>query len=178
MQQHFWGNPLWKTDTKMGELFNICLTPVLKLCGEGQTWGELSGDPNPQYFLKSTAVQMGGVLPYKWEVHSTTNRRCTVGLPFLQGLQARKVQRYKGGSYCRTNRRCTAVLLSETGRGWGFGSSSESDFCKSMEAWHIASVTQFLLHMTVHELHVLKKLAGCCAPKQLHVFIQQSLKFT
>ena len=24
---------------------------------------ELSGDPNPQYFLKSTAVQMGGVLP-------------------------------------------------------------------------------------------------------------------
>ena len=24
---------------------------------------ELSGDPNPQYFLKSTAIQMGGVLP-------------------------------------------------------------------------------------------------------------------
>ena len=27
---------------------------------------ELSSDPNPQYFLKGTAVQMGGVLPYKW----------------------------------------------------------------------------------------------------------------
>ena len=48
---------------------------------------ELSGDPNPQYFLKSTAVQMGGVLPYKWEVF------CWV--PFLQGLEARKVQRYR-----------------------------------------------------------------------------------
>ena len=30
--------------------------------------------------------------------------------PFLQGLEARKVQRYKWGAYCRTNWRCTAVL--------------------------------------------------------------------
>ena len=28
-----------------------------------------SGDPNPQYFSKSTAVQMGGVLPYEWEAY-------------------------------------------------------------------------------------------------------------
>ena len=33
---------------------------------------EFSGDPNPQYFLKSTAVQMGGVLPYKWEAYGST----------------------------------------------------------------------------------------------------------
>ena len=72
---------------------------------------ELSGDPKPQYFPKSTAVQMGGVLPhYKWEVYCSTNGRCTVGFPFLQGLEARKVQRYKWGAYCRTNWRCTAVL--------------------------------------------------------------------
>ena len=33
---------------------------------------ELSGDANPQYFLKSIAVQMGGVLPYKWEAYCST----------------------------------------------------------------------------------------------------------
>ena len=38
-----------------------------------------TGDPNPQYFLKSTAVQMGGVLPYKWEAY------CRVSLSVLQG---------------------------------------------------------------------------------------------
>ena len=43
---------------------------------------ELSGDPNPQYFPKSTAVQMGGVLPYKWEAYCSTNGRCTVAFPF------------------------------------------------------------------------------------------------
>ena len=34
-----------------------------------------SGDPNPQYFSKSTAVQMGRVLPYKWEAYCSTNGR-------------------------------------------------------------------------------------------------------
>ena len=51
---------------------------------------ELSGDPNPQYLLKSTAVQMGGVLLYKWEVYCRTNGRRTaiqmggvlLGFPF------------------------------------------------------------------------------------------------
>ena len=59
--------------------------------------------PQPQYFPKSTAVQMGGVLPYKWEAYCSTNGRCTVGFPFLQGLEARKVQQCKWGAYCRTN---------------------------------------------------------------------------
>ena len=45
---------------------------------------ELSGDRNPSIFSK--------VLPYKWEAYCRTNGRCTVGFPFLQGLQARKVQ--------------------------------------------------------------------------------------
>ena len=73
---------------------------------------DLSGDPNPQYFLKSTAVQMGGVVPYKWEVYCSANGRCTVGFPILQGLEARTVQRYTWGAYCRTNWRCIAVLFS------------------------------------------------------------------
>ena len=69
-----------------------------------------SGDPNPQYFSKSTAVQMGGVLPYKWEAYCSTNGRRTAGFPFLRSLEARKVLPYKWGPYCRTNWRCTAVL--------------------------------------------------------------------
>ena len=44
---------------------------------------------------------MGGVLPYKWEVYCSTNGRCTVGFPFLQGLDASD-----------TNGGCTAVLSS------------------------------------------------------------------
>ena len=67
--------------------------------------------PTPKYFSKSTAVQMGGVLPYKWEASCSTNGRCTVGFPFLRSLEARKVRRYKWGAYCRTNWRCTAVLF-------------------------------------------------------------------
>ena len=62
-----------------------------------------SGDPNPQYFSKSTAVQMGGVLPYKWEAYCSTNGRRIAGFPFLRSLEARKVRRYKWGAYCRTN---------------------------------------------------------------------------
>ena len=67
-------------------------------------------DPNPQYFSKSTAVQMGGVLPYKWEAYCSTNERRIAGFPFLRSLEARKVLPYKWGAYCRTNWRCTAVL--------------------------------------------------------------------
>ena len=75
-----------------------------------------SGDPNPQYFSKSTAVQMGGVLPYKWEAYCSTNGRRTAGFPFLRSLEARKVRRYKWGVYCRTNGRCTAVLFRQVVR--------------------------------------------------------------
>ena len=70
-----------------------------------------SGDPNPQYFSKSIAVQMGGVLPYKWEAYCSTNGRRIAGFPFLRSLEARKVRRYKWGAYCRTNGRCSAVLF-------------------------------------------------------------------
>ena len=70
-----------------------------------------SGDPQPSVFSKSTAVQMGGVLPYKWEAYCSTNGRRTAGFPFLRSLEVRKVRRYKWGAYCRRNWRCTAVLF-------------------------------------------------------------------
>ena len=59
-----------------------------------------------------------GVLQYKWEAYCngrchtcSTNRRCTEGVPFLQGIEARNVQRYKWG-HCGTNWRCTALVFS------------------------------------------------------------------
>ena len=42
-----------------------------------------SGDPNPQYFFKSTAVQMGGVLPYKWEAYRSMGGALQ-GFPFYE----------------------------------------------------------------------------------------------
>ena len=69
-----------------------------------------SGDPNPQYFSKSTAVQMGGVLPYKWEAYCSTNERRIAGFPFLEKLRSQEsmaiqmggVLPYKLEVYCRT----------------------------------------------------------------------------
>ena len=75
-----------------------------------------SGDPNPQYFSKSAAVQMGGVLPYKWEAYCSANGRRIAGFPFLRSLEARRVRRYKRGAYRRTNWRCTAVLFRQVVR--------------------------------------------------------------
>ena len=69
-----------------------------------------SGDPNPQYFSKSiavqiggrTAVQMGGVLQYKWEAY------CRVSLsPKLRSQESTAIQMggvlpYKLEVYCCT----------------------------------------------------------------------------
>ena len=60
------------------------------------TFQELSGDPNPQYFLKSTAVQMGGGLPYKWEAYCNTNGSCQ-GFPFFKALKPRRSRDTNGG---------------------------------------------------------------------------------
>ena len=72
--------------------------------------------PTPATFLKVLPVQMGGVLRYKQEAYCRTNGRCTAGFAFLQGLEARKAERYKwGGSavqlevYCRTFRQVIPV---------------------------------------------------------------------
>ena len=70
-----------------------------------------SGDPNPRYFSKSAAVQMGGVLPYKWAAYCSTNGRRIAGFPLLLSLEARKVRQYKWGAYCCTKLRRTVVLF-------------------------------------------------------------------
>ena len=108
-----------------------------------------SGDPNPQYFSKSTAVQMGGVLPYKWEAYCSTNRRRIAGFPFLRSLEARKVQHYKWGAYCRTNWRRTAVLFRQA---VGVGvSETLPNFCSAafrklqrnfrFRLWHVTGLS-------------------------------------
>ena len=85
-----------------------------------------SGDPKPPVFFQKycrtngsrTAVQMGGVLQYKWEAY------CRVSL--LRSLEARKYGNTNGGGvlpyklevYCRT--------FFATGRGWGFRNLAHS----------------------------------------------------
>ena len=56
--------------TKMGEIHELFVLALSLVWFAGATpdWfcsQKRSGDLNPQYFSKSTAVQMGGVLPYK-----------------------------------------------------------------------------------------------------------------
>ena len=71
-----------------------------------------SGDPNPQYFAKSTAVQMGGVLPYKWEAHCRVSLSSKLRSQESTAIQMGGVLPYKWEVYCRTF---------QTGcRGWGF----------------------------------------------------------
>ena len=84
-----------------------------------ENYQELSGEPNPQYFLKSTAVQMGGVLPYRWETYCSTNGRCTVAFPFLPGLATREAQRYNWG-HTAVQIGGTAVLYSRPAGVVGF----------------------------------------------------------
>ena len=68
--------------------------------------------PTPEYFPKSTAVQMGGVLPYKWEVYCWVSLSSRLRSQEGPAIQMGGVLPYKWGAYCRTNWRCTAVLSS------------------------------------------------------------------
>ena len=61
-----------------------------------------SGDPNPQYFSKSTAVQMGGVLQYKWEVHCGVSLSSKLRNQESTAIQMGGVLPYKLEVYCRT----------------------------------------------------------------------------
>ena len=68
--------------------------------------------PQPPVFFQKycrtnggrTAVQMGGVLQYKWEAY------CRV-FPFFEAWKPGKYSDTNGGAYYRTNWRCTAVLF-------------------------------------------------------------------
>ena len=77
---------------------------------------ELFGDPNPHYFLKSTAVQMGGVLQHKWEVYCWVLLPSRPGSQEVTAIQMGGVLLYKLEVYCST--------FFETSRGWGFRNSA------------------------------------------------------
>ena len=72
--------------------------------------GEHSGDHNHQDFPKSTAIQMGGVLQYKWEAYCDTNGRSTDSISLFserRGTKSTAVQmggvlQYKWEAYCDT----------------------------------------------------------------------------
>ena len=82
--------------------------------------GEQSGDHNHQDFPKSTAIQMGGVLQYKWEAYCDTNGRSTDSTSLsseCRGTKSTAIQiggvlQYKLKAYCDT-------FLRSSG-GWGF----------------------------------------------------------
>ena len=86
---------------------------------EGE-FGEHSGDHNHQDFPKSIAIQMGGVLQYKWEAYCDTNGRSTDSISLSserRGTRSTAVQiggvlQYKWEVYCDT-------FLRSSG-GWGF----------------------------------------------------------
>ena len=60
-------------------------------------YGEHSGDHNHQDFPKSTAIQMGGVLQYKWEARPAIQMGGVLTVfPFPQSVGAPKV-------FCNTN---------------------------------------------------------------------------
>ena len=74
---------------------------------------ELSGDPNPQYVLKSTAVQMGGVLQYKkLEVYCLVSLSSRLRSQEGTAIQITGVLPYKLEVYGST--------FFKTSRGWGF----------------------------------------------------------
>ena len=76
---------------------------------------EFSGDPNPHYFLESTAVQMGGVLPYKWEVYCWVSLLSRLRRQNGTAIQMGGAPPYKLEVYCST--------FFEASRGWGFWNS-------------------------------------------------------
>ena len=72
---------------------------------------EQSGDHNHQDFPKSTAIQMGGVLRYKWEAYCDTNGRSTDSISLTLEPRGTKALRYKWEAYCDTNGRRIAILF-------------------------------------------------------------------
>ena len=61
-----------KVDPLRGVLVRVCCLRGSTVCGWNKS-GEHPGDHNHQDFPKSTAIQMGGVLRYKWEEYCDTN---------------------------------------------------------------------------------------------------------
>ena len=92
----------------------------------GEFRGEHFRDHNHQDFLKSTAIQMGEALQYKWEGYCDTNGRSTDNSSLSlepRGTKSTAIQiggvlQYKWEVYCDTSLRSSG--------GWGFRASSDS----------------------------------------------------
>ena len=82
--------------------------------------------PTIGIFSKVSPVQMGGALRYKYETYCSTNWRCIVAFPCLQGLEASEARLYKWGVYCGTNWRCTTSTFQASCTGWGFLNSAQN----------------------------------------------------
>ena len=102
------------------DFFYVMANPIHYAAKRGFSTGEHSGDHNHQDFPKSTAIQMGGVLRYKWEAYCDTNGRSTDSISFSSkrrgtkstAIQIGGVLQYKWEAYCDT-------FLRSSG-GWGF----------------------------------------------------------
>ena len=96
----------------------------------GILWRRLTGNTHPTFWnfpVTPTPNTFSKVLPYKWEAYCRTNGSvlqykwevyCWVCL--LQGLEARKVQRYKWGGVLPYKLEVCCRTFFETSRGWGF----------------------------------------------------------
>ena len=78
------------------------------------SFGENSGDHNHQYSQKNTAIQMGGVLQYKWEAYCNTHGRSTANIPFPQSVWGtRSTATHIGGVLqCKSEVYCDTFLRS------------------------------------------------------------------
>ena len=93
----------------------------ITLASDSAITGEHPNDHNHQDFPKSTAIQVGGVLQYKWEAYCDTNGRSTDSISlFFQSVGTPKGLQYKLEAYCKTNWRCIAILFLRSSGGWGF----------------------------------------------------------
>ena len=80
---------------------------------KGALVGEHSRDHNHQDFPQSIAIQMGGVLQYKWEACCDTKGESTDSISLPQSVGAPKALRYKLEAYFDTNWRRIAQLFFE-----------------------------------------------------------------
>ena len=88
----------------------VSLVSIVFFCSGAFRW------PQPPVLSQGTAVQMGGVLPYKWEVY------CWVSL----SLSSRLRSQMQVGTPCSTNWRCTEALSPRTAFGIYPGKSSRT----------------------------------------------------
>ena len=108
-QRH--GDTTLKALLVQAEISHNRLTWMRRTAKNSEICGEPPGDHNHQDFLKSIAVQMGGVLRYKWEAYCDADGRSTEVFPFNESSVAPNALQYKLEAYCNRNWKCIAILF-------------------------------------------------------------------